>query len=326
MQIVAVRLSWAWLLLLAVLAILRASTSLGTPNLVLIAAVTPFLLLTSIVAAPVAWARRSVTLGLACLVLLVPAWQWLSSDTGFGSQRDVPAAPALRVASANLAAADAEAAQAFAQLAGVSAGVILVQELDQAGLDAILATAAVADYPFQILDPREGFYGSAIFSRWPLEGDVLWVAGWPMTHGTVTVGDADIRVINVHLIAPTTNGSIELWKDQYSELSAIAEAESAPLLVMGDFNATMQHRPLQVLVDTGLTDIFLDTGKGHGATWPVGGRLPWPILRLDRALANSGLLPLAHHHGEAIGSDHRPIWVDVAVNEPADDVGSAATQ
>ncbi len=308
-------LSWPTALILTLVLVLRLTSSLGTPNLVAIAAVSPLALPFAALPLTVAIAGRSKMLGAISATCLIAGCLLIAQDFARPRAAVTPTGPVVRIATANIQAGNPDPGQAFTQSAASGASIVLLQEIEPASLARIEATVAAKDFPHRVLDAREGFYGSAIFSRLPIEGDVIWVNGWPMTEAVFALEGESIRIINVHTVAPTTNASVTLWRRQFAELADIARSASGPLIIAGDFNATNQHRPLRSLAESGLDDAFIETGTGVGATWPVGSIVPRPLFRLDRVLITDDIRALGHHHGAPNGSDHLPIYVDLELRE-----------
>ena len=84
------------------------------------------------------------------------------------------------------------------------------------------------------------------------------------------------------------------------------------VVVVGDFNATMQHAPFRDLLDTGLRDAHLERGDGWAATFPADRSFP-PVLRIDHVLVGDDVEVLEVGSGDATGSDHKPVWAVLAL-------------
>ena len=89
---------------------------------------------------------------------------------------------------------------------------------------------------------------------------------------------------------------------------------SGPLIVAGDFNATLHAGGIRALRDVGLLDAHEALGRGLATTWP-NGMFSAPPLHLDHVFLSPHLVPVAVTEGHGAGSDHRPVIVDVAVRE-----------
>lgn len=302
--------AWAVTAVLCVFAVLRASQSLGTPNLVLIAAIAPLLMLVALPLLLYAFFFRRWILMVPTLVLSVVAVLWLWSDASLLGGPSPGFGPKVTVVTANINAANADPVSAFDQLAAAEVDLILLQEITPEAMASLATSAWWTQYPHQVNDARDGYYGSVILSRLPLRGEVLWVDGWPMTEAWVDLDGHEVRVINVHVVAPLSNSSVERWKAQLFELGLIGDSTQAPLIMAGDFNATRQHGPLQDLYALGFEDAFLEAGRGIGATWP-NGRTGISLLRLDRIFMSDDFQAITARELDPAGSDHRPVFAEL---------------
>ena len=169
-------------------------------------------------------------------------------------------------------------------------------------------------YHTRVVEPRDDAYGIGIFSRVPLSTARL--VHFPAEDGPATVV-ADVRVagrpvtlVVTHVHTPFA-GSIHV-----RHLQALAAARpdlGRRVVVCGDFNTPPWSGPLRdFAADARLRDLY--GGRAWtGYSWPT-----WSsLLRvpLDNCFASSGVVVKAHHDGPDIGSDHRPLVVELAVTK-----------
>jgi endonuclease/exonuclease/phosphatase family metal-dependent hydrolase len=135
----------------------------------------------------------------------------------------------------------------------------------------------------------------------------------------VTVGDpavagSALTVLAVHPTAPTDP---EQWRADHAAVLAAAEA-SDPDLVVGDFNATLDHPPMRALADHGWRSVEELANEGWQPTWPSNGLvspfgLPLPsLVQIDHVLVGPRLAALSTHTVEIPGTDHRAVVAEVA--------------
>ena len=180
------------------------------------------------------------------------------------------------------------------------------------------------EYPHALVDAREGYFGSSIHSRMPLEDEEIWqVAGTPMTRATARTGDGPLRLFNVHTTAPLDDVTLSQWDAEFAALDRhladlVADLEGA-VLAAGDFNANYQHKSFRTLVDADgggdhLREAYRQAGRGLVFTWPNRRRFGVPsISRLDHVLIDGDLSVLELWEGEGAGSDHRPVIADLTL-------------
>ncbi|MEM9883176.1 MAG: endonuclease/exonuclease/phosphatase family protein [Planctomycetota bacterium] len=266
------------------------------------------------------WRRRWVGLGVCgavwltnVLVLLPYAWP------------PPPEAPptsgggGLSVVAWNVFTDNRDYAAAADWLTGGGADVLALQEVDAAWVLAMdqrltgyrrLATPTV----------RQDNFGLAVYVR---DGVVVSGVDWVLDVGAVprveavveTRAGRPVRVIAGHTLPPVSRAYAATRDRQIAGLGRRAGASAEPVVVVGDLNATRFAAPLRRLArETELRDAA--RGFGWAGTWPdhlgFTGMIPldhaWvgPSLRVeDFAVGPPGL-----------GSDHRPVRVDVSIVTP----------
>jgi endonuclease/exonuclease/phosphatase (EEP) superfamily protein YafD len=123
-----------------------------------------------------------------------------------------------------------------------------------------------------------------------------------------------VIVESAHPLAPSDLGRLPGW---WSDLDAepVPLADGPPRILIGDFNATLDHAALRRLIATGYRDAADATGQGLVRTWPDPGR-PLPPVTIDHVLADRriGVRKLSVHFVPQ--SDHRAVIAALAVPSP----------
>ena len=217
------------------------------------------------------------------------------------------------VMSSNLLMGRADAAQVVRTAVEGDVDVLVLQEvtrrslagLEAAGLDELLPHRI--GFPVTGERPFADTVGTMVFARQPL--------GEPRPLGTVLqsweVEVDGLVLLAVHPSAPTDP---EGWVRDHDLLREAAR-ESGADLVVGDFNATLDHAPVRRLVDDGYRDAVEQSNGGWQPTWPANGLfkgLPLPpLVAIDHVLAGSGLTATGAWSVPIEGSDHRALLVDL---------------
>ncbi|TFD30671.1 endonuclease/exonuclease/phosphatase family protein [Cryobacterium cryoconiti] len=259
--------------------------------------------------------RWCVALASVALVLVGVQVLLLVSAIGWNGTRSAPVGSgALRIVSANVLLDNTQVPDLARELVATGADVIVLQEVTPEHVTALNASPLAAAYPHRLLDPLPGYHGSAIFSRFAIAGGgPIDVAGSPMLQADIHLPGGLIRLINVHTVAPIGAGNAAAWREQFAELSRMAGTETSPLILAGDFNATLDHAPLRRLLAEGLRDAFVEGGTGFGATWPRWDGIVPPVMRLDHVLVSSEISVVSLATQTSSGSDHRRLLVDLAL-------------
>lgn len=295
-------------LIRALLADVRSSILLGLLGL----GALPFL--AALPVAVVALARRHVRLGVVALAVaaaVVPTGlPELAARTAVPPSARI--APHLRILSWNLYFGNTDAAAIDRVIRQADADVVVLQEVAAGNFPVLRRSPALDAYRQGFISPQLSASGSGIWSRLPLEGaEEVDLGGLPMTRAVVRTAGGPVRLVNVHTLSPLAGQ--DLWARQLRLLGEEVRRPGPPTLLAGDFNATWGHRPFRQLLDLGVDDAAAALGQPWSPTWPAGGRLLPPALRLDHVLTSPGLVATSYATGSAAGSDHRSIRVDVAV-------------
>ena len=172
--------------------------------------------------------------------------------------------------------------------------------LTHAGLDGLLPYHALAD--------EVGTTGSGLYSRYPITGSHSERNGGGNMQVYATVEAAGpLHVVSAHPLAPYSLGVLKLWKGDLA-------AEPTAVILMGDFNSTLDHTPVRHLIARGgYRDAADATGQGLLGTWgPYDGK-PVPPVTLDHVLAarRIGVRDVQVH--AVPGSDHRSVIATLVV-------------
>jgi len=248
-------------------------------------------------------------------VLVLGNVVWASEMVERGRGQPAPTGAAtLRLVSANLLVTNPDIVTLARDLAATGADVIVLQEVSAEHLAGLGAAGLLAKYPYQVLDPLPTFHGSAILSTLPIaDGRAFDVAGSPMTRADLITGTGIVRLINVHTVASLNESQARRWRAQLDLLAQMRPPESGALIMAGDFNATLDHAPMDVVVSSGMRDAFNEAGQGIGATWPQSSGPMLPLMRLDHVLVSDSVVVMSAEVQANPGSDHRRLAVELAL-------------
>ena len=297
----------------------------GATVLLLAAGLIPMLWAPALLAAAIGWwARRRVLAALSAgLLVLYLAWALAGLGIPWAGPPGPPAAPRLRLFSANLYHHNPDVGSIAEEIRAAAPEVVALTELSPENAAGLRRTGVLGAYPQAVVRARPGAFGIGLWSRLPLAGaHVTEVAGVPVIRATVLLDGRRLRLYVVHTVAPL-GADLDRWREQLAWLDRAARQERDPLVVAGDLNATRWHRDLSRLLAGGLDDAHERRGRGWRATWP---RDRWPLpplLRLDHVLVSRQVGVRAVWEGDGRGSDHLPVLADVFLTggAPGDDEG-----
>jgi len=280
----------------------------------LIATFLPWALLPSYLLLVVGLLARRIPLLALSLIVVVAHIGFVAPE--LASTRSVSAAaadaPQLRVVTSNVWVGNNRVRDLFDEVTATDPDLVTFHELDASHSNVLRA------HPLLTLLPNvhANQHGTVILSRYPiLERRTVTIDGRAAPDATIDVDGRSLRVMSVHPSTPL--GNHRSWDQALADLTeSVAEAPE-PLLVLGDFNSTMQHQPFRELLERGnLRDGHNEQGSGWGGTWPTNRpavNLLGVPLRIDHILANDGAEFISFDHISNTGSDHRGLVADIAV-------------
>lgn len=176
------------------------------------------------------------------------------------------------------------------------------------------------------LDYQGGDYGIAILSRWPITSDTT--VHLPVEPVQVRAGGSteprvalvvhvaapfgDLAVVNTHL-DPSGRDTFRLQEvhDLLEMLRPIG-ASGTRALVGGDFNSTPDSRVQETLRSAGLTDLWVQCGRGQPLTYPA----DTPAKRIDYLFSNWPVRCAEARVLDTQASDHRPVLFSLIPQSP----------
>jgi endonuclease/exonuclease/phosphatase (EEP) superfamily protein YafD len=252
-----------------------------------------------------------------------------------GRTRNAPSdSELLRVAFANVWWLNRDVRGILAELAAGRHDVVALAEVTQQHVGVIDEVLPSSEYPWRWCEPG-GSQGLALLSRVPLGPVEKWLSqGHPQLDAKLfPERRLPIRLVIVHTWGPVGRPAIRMWRSQLAEIAGRLQGEPPRLpgpleteevttpspgqsgtihtLVMGDFNATRQHRGFDALL-ANRNDARERSFGGWRATWPANRWHP-PLFNIDHILAGGGVRIVSGEAGRASGSDHRPVCAVVAL-------------
>jgi endonuclease/exonuclease/phosphatase family metal-dependent hydrolase len=224
----------------------------------------------------------------------------------------------LRVLTANLLNGHADPAALVAIVRDQRVEILAVQELTAAAVER-LDEAGIGDvFPHRALHPAGRSHGSGIFSRYPLSNGSVRVHPCQKRQSSATVtlpGAGVLRVESAHPSAPNWQDAA-CWRNDLRAQPAAGDG-GPPAILLGDFNATLDHGLLRRVIAAGYRDAGAATGRGLRPTWPFAIH-HYPPVTLDHVLVDRRLGITQYTVIKVPGSDHRAVLTEVTVPQRAD--------
>lgn len=222
-----------------------------------------------------------------------------------GPQHGLPGGRHLSVMTANLRFGQAEPGALLELARKYDVDVLSLQELTPDAVPRLDAAGARERFPHRILDARPEARGSGIMSRLPLRDARRSPPPGPaMPEATVIVpGAQPLHVKAVHPVAPSPGG---MWR-WVRDIDGLPQASpDGPVRVLiGDFNATLDHARMRRLLASGYRDAAEVVGDGLHATY-------W-VIQIDHVLVDRRTRVTAAAFHDLPGSDHDAMTATVAL-------------
>lgn len=191
--------------------------------------------------------------------------------------------------------------------------VLAMQEVDAEAWEILKERGLTKQLPYVINDVREGVAGSVLMSRWPLKerdfGRDPSLSPWP----EAVVPRAGLVVRSVHPYPPIKPRQTDIWERDLESMPAARPAPGDNLrILIGDFNATLDHRAYRELVAKDYRDAGRTTGNGLVPTWSANRVL---TLAIDHVLVDSRIAVLDYKTFNLPRSDHNAVVTTVRLPE-----------
>lgn len=274
---------------------------------------TPYVALTAPVPVLVALAlRRWSVAALAATAALVLALAVVPRAVG-GPQpsSDRADGPVVTVMTANLLGGGADVRRVVELVRREGVDVLSAQELtpasvrrlDRAGLSRLL--------PHRVLDARPRAAGTGLYAREPLRR----LPPAPTEPGQAAQPRAALTappllLTAVHPRPPITPAAARVWRRSLAALPAAAQGRT-PSLLLGDFNATLDHRALRRVLDRGYVDAADAAGEGLTPTWGFRRRV-LPVT-IDHVLVDERVRVRRVEVHAIPETDHRAVVAELAL-------------
>ncbi len=199
---------------------------------------------------------------------------------------------------------------AVVRLAGrVGADLVVLEEATPSAVAAVQQAAGPkTPWPHRGGLPMDRVSGTVVLSSFPVKEERR-LPIWTGAHRIRVQAPVPFTLTAAHTTQPFDN--VANWHRDFDVLRADTAAVSGPRLLVGDFNATLDHGPMRKLLGLGLTDAAVDANSGWQPTWPVphsrdGKRLdsPFTTVAIDHVLMSDDFSAISTRTYRVPGTDH----------------------
>jgi len=239
--------------------------------------------------------------------------------------RDDDTAPSLTVLHFNVHTSNSRKQDVAAMIRNSGADVVFLQEINQGWVDAL--DGQLPGYRLAAAEPRTDNFGIGMWLRDGKAIEVVYLDTSPINHepdGVPAIytllrfDDQFVEVLSLHTLPPVSGEYSKIRNSQIDSAIELATLADDPFLLIGDLNATPWSAQYRKMVrHGGLTDSLRGGGfdglRAPGASWPAG-MVSLGMIPIDHALTRNGAVVTQRTLGDATGSDHRPLLVEVKLD------------
>ena len=224
---------------------------------------------------------------------------------------NTPSGQPLRVLLANVYSDNQRYAEFISLVKAEKPQLLVVQEINPIWSKQLEALKHLL--PYQIVYPRFDNFGIAVYSAIPLRNtDIKSFTEYdiPSIFTEVQWQDKTVSIIATHPLPPINAEYFKSRNQQLLELGNLINSINHIHAVIGDLNTTMWSPYYRKFIrQTGLKNARV--GFGILPTWPQGA--PMLQIPLDHCLISPEINVLKIRTAGDIGSDHRPVIVDLLI-------------
>jgi endonuclease/exonuclease/phosphatase (EEP) superfamily protein YafD len=263
---------------------------------------------------PGPWKTR-VVLAAACLLLLaVHAAIWVPWLT----EEEPRPGTELTVMTVNLYVGRADPEVVVDEVRRQGADILVLTEVSPGSMAELVRHGIDGPLPHALPDQVTTRGSTVIRSRLPLtpmpadSGGSASLPVWESPVGVLAAADVGKNVVvrGVHPTHPVGR-RVELWRATLDDLTHAIGDTAGPMIVAGDFNASVDHPVMRRLMSPGLRDAHEVAGAGRPATWPRERGFA-PFVHIDHVLVR-GLDVASATEIVIPGSDHEAVVARLVV-------------
>lgn len=281
----------------------------------------PALILTLLAVAALLRSRRRSAAVLLLILAAIQAEPMIRLNLPNPVRPGSPSGPRLRILLSNVLVNNGEYPALARLIRETRPDVVGLVEVSEEWVEGLADVAR--DYPYRLDAPNGPLGLSLWFKEPPIAIDPPEQAGpggWPYLHATFPFAGEVRQLWLVHPSSPLRRlGECPGFPELESLGRRIAGVRGSKIVV-GDMNTTDGSPHFRdFLAETGLRDSRL--GFGRQASWPVAS---FYRIAIDHAFVSSDLAVTSRELGPPIGSDHRPLLLELAPAAPMASSASAA--
>jgi endonuclease/exonuclease/phosphatase (EEP) superfamily protein YafD len=257
------------------------------------------------------------TVGAVAVLGLVLHAYWASGPFLGSSTAEASARGHLQVMTSNLRLGQADSSEVVGIAGDRDVDVLVLEEVTPQALVGLRAAGIRREFGYSAGHAEPGPAGTMVFSTHPLRNVQRLDTAFASYEMEVLLPRATLHLLAVHPRPPI--GDAAEWRADQREVRQAVRGRQGGTMIVGDFNATMDHAPLRELDGRGYDDAATEARSGWQPTWPSAGEVshfgvPVPsMIPIDHVFLSVGLRALSTESVTVDGTDHRALVASVAL-------------
>lgn len=170
------------------------------------------------------------------------------------------------------------------------------------------------DYPYRQINSENGYFGMAIFSKFPFEVEKLIMSrsGIQSLLAKISVSDdVSLAYLVVHTLPPIQENYLQDRNQEMTNIAILRKTHTGNFVLAGDLNCSPWSNAFSVLCKDGN---LRDSQQGFGPqpSWPS--YFGVPFIPIDHYLVSPEVKVLTRAVGPQIGSDHYPVSATIEIS------------
>ncbi len=191
-----------------------------------------------------------------------------------------------------------------------NADIVVLDEVNKVWIDNLKLDQK---YKYSVIETREDNFGIALYSKIELKNpriEYYGDEGLPSAVAEVRVGEKDVSILGTHPLPPINDSNFKARNAQFESIIKNRDSFSKSLVLLGDLNTTSWSYGFKNLVK-GMQ--LYDSRRGYGIefSWPT--TIPILSVPIAHCLVSKDIRVLKREMGPNIGSDHRPIYIELGI-------------
>ncbi len=218
----------------------------------------------------------------------------------------------LRIMLVNVLQSNTHYEDVVKQIESIDPDIVVLQEINLIWLENLQSLSD--GRPYHIHVPGGVLRGMAIFSSFPLKDLQTEEFGDRMTPSviaTITVDDISVSLVATHPWPPSGQFDYRARNKQLEQVGEFMAGRPDPRILIGDLNLSMWSPHYEKLISTtGMKNVR--RGFGVMPSFPMDS-LALIRVPIDHCLVSNDIQVVICRLGEAMGSDHAPLIVDLVI-------------